>query len=137
MTLPDRLIITKTLCSLIANFRHTTPALSLRCVTLATSPCATNSFIALVLWSSPAMPTMVTLPSYCFASSDTAAAWPRQVLHQGAQNHRTTGRPASFVASNGLPSSVVPVNFRDSGITAGGAGAAGEEDAADLTAIVR
>src|SRR5690348_13318755 len=111
--------MTNTLCSLMPKRFQSTPARSLRWVTLPTSPWATNSFIAFTLWSRPATPTNCTLPAYLAAVSWTLPAWPRQVAHHGAQNHRMTGLPASVPASNGWPSSVVPVNCNDAGTVTG------------------
>src|SRR5690348_12145515 len=71
------------------------------------------------LWSSPAMPSTLTRPAYCAPMSCTSGAWPMHVAHHGAQNQRITGLPASVAASNGWPSSVLPVNFNDAGTTAG------------------
>src|SRR5690242_21882627 len=51
--------------------------------------------------------------------SCTSAAWPMQVAHHGAQNHRITGLPARAAASNGFPSSVLPLNLSDAGTSTG------------------
>jgi hypothetical protein len=105
------------LCWVISNFFQMSPASSARFGKVPTLVSVTKSFMACVL-SSPATPITCAWPWNRAATLAVSGPWALQVGHHGAQNHSTTGLPASVAASNGLPSTVVPVNRRDLGTAA-------------------
>ena len=73
-------------------------------------------------WSSVelhATPTNSACPAHFCAASSTEEASRLQVLHQGAQNHSSTGRPASVVSSMSPPPTSGAANLSASGTLAG------------------